>query len=115
MSTMGRYCKAYHARSFRAYNNWTENRDHLRKVKQTEDGKEVEVPRELTDDDVLYLQENFTVTDGIFLDQNLIFENVTPEWREFCADTLNFELPEDVRVDLESKENGHDAAASVTG
>jgi hypothetical protein len=115
VSTMGRYCKAYHARSFRAFNNWTENRDQLRKTKQTEDGKEVEVPRELTDDDVLYLQENFTVTDGIFLDKNIVFDAVTPEWQAFCTETLSFELPEDVRNEMDSKENGHDAAATVAG
>lgn len=113
MATMGRYCKAYHARSFRAYPNWTENRDNLRKTKESVDGNEVEVPRELTDDDVLYLQENFTVTDGIFLDQNIVFDNVTPEWQEFCTETLRFELPEDVRADLETKDNGQDAAAAV--
>jgi hypothetical protein len=115
VSTMGRYCKAYHARSFRAFTNWTENRDQLRKVTQIEDGKEVEVPREVTDDDVLYLQENFNVTDGIFFDENIVFDNVTPEWQAFCTETLSFELPEDVRSAMESKENGHDAAVTVAG
>jgi hypothetical protein len=113
--TMGRYCKAYHARSFRAYPNWMENRDNFRKTKQNVDGKEVEVPREVTDDDVLYLQENYTVTDGIFLDQNIVFDNLTPEWQEFCTETLKFELPEDVRADMDVKENGQDAAAAISG
>ena len=31
------------------------------------------MPRELTDDDYVYLQGNFTVTDGIFIDENMIF------------------------------------------
>ena len=115
MATMGKYCKAYHARSFRAYQNWTENRDNLRKTRENVDGKEVEVPRQLTDDDVLYLQENLIVTDGIFLDQNIVFDNLTPEWQEFCTETLRFELPEDVRAALEAQDNGHDAAAAVSG
>jgi hypothetical protein len=115
VATMGRYCKAYHVRSFRAYPNWTENSDNLRKTKENVDGKEVEVPRQLTDDDVLYLQENFIVTDGIFLDQNIVFDNLTPEWQEFCTETLRFELPEDVRAALEAQDNGHDAAAAASG
>lgn len=114
MATMGRYCKAYHAGSFRAYPNWTENSDNLRKTRENVDGKEVEVPRQLTDDDVLYLQENFIVTDGIFLDQNIVFDNVTPEWQEFCTETLKFELPEDVRADLEAKDNDQGAAATAS-
>jgi hypothetical protein len=30
------------------------------------------------------VQKNFTVTDGIFVDENIIFSDVTPEWIEFC-------------------------------
>lgn len=113
MPNMGRYCKAYHARSFREFPNWNENRENLRKVKEKVDGQEIEKPRELTDDDVLYLQENFIVTDGIFLDQNIVFDNVTPEWKEFCTNTLGFELPEDIRNDQDAKENGQDIAVSA--
>ena len=113
MPNMGRYCKAYHASSFRGYGDWSENRENLRKSKEKVDGQEVETPRELTDEDVLYLQENFTVTDGIFLDQNVIFDKVTPEWREFCTNTLGFELPEDIRDEQEVKEGGQNVSASA--
>ncbi len=113
MPNMGRYCKAYHVSSFRGYSDWSENRENLRKSKEKIDGQEVETPRELTDEDVLYLQENFTVTDGIFLDQNIIFDKVTPEWREFCTKTLGFELPEDIRDEQDVKEAGQNVAASV--
>ena len=41
-------------------------------------------PRELTDVDYVYVQRNFTVTDGIFIDENIIFSDVTPEWIEYC-------------------------------
>lgn len=47
----------------------------------------------LTDDYFLYLQENYVVTDGIFKDENIIFDNVTPEWKKFCTHTLLFEIP----------------------
>jgi hypothetical protein len=42
---------------------------------------------------VLYLQENYVVTDYIFKNQNIIFDQVTDEWKAFCHDTLKFEIP----------------------
>jgi len=55
------------------------------------DGETVEVVRELTDADYVYLHTDFTVTDGIFIDENIIFTAVTPEWIEFCRTFLGHE------------------------
>jgi hypothetical protein len=93
MAEMGKYCKAYLAKQFREYSGWTENAANVRKEKKEVDGKETEVNRELNDDSILYLQETYTVTDGIFKDENIIFDNVTDEWKEFCHGTLSFEIP----------------------
>ena len=93
MAKMGRYCKAYPITRFREYSSWTENAAQARAEKQTVDGKEVEVQRTLTDDDHLYLQEDYRVTDGIFLDENVIFDDVTPEWVDYCTNVLKFEIP----------------------
>lgn len=90
---MGKYCKAYLIQQLRQFNNWTENQENTRKEKQEIDGKKVEHNRVLTDDDFLYLQENYVVTDGIFKDENIIFNTVTPEWKDFCTHTLLFEIP----------------------
>ena len=88
MSEMGRYCKAYPIQRFRAFSDWSENAEHARKEKQEVAGREIEAPRPLTDESFLYLQENFVVTDGIVKDENIIFENITPEWKEFCTRDL---------------------------
>jgi hypothetical protein len=93
MAKMGRYCKAYPVERFREFSGWTENLQNLRKEEGQVDGKGVEIPRTLGENDYFYLQENYTVTDGIFLDENVIFDNVTPEWIAFCKDTLKFEVP----------------------
>jgi hypothetical protein len=93
MAKVGRYCKAYPVNRFREFNHWNENLQNLRKEKKTVDGKEVEVTRELIDNDFFYLQDNYTVTDGIFLDQNVIFDSVTPEWQDFCISVLDFNVP----------------------
>ena len=86
MATMGKYSKAYMIPSFREFKGWTENAENARK----ENGS----PRQLTDSDFLYLQENYVVTDGLFNDENVIFNNVTPEWIDFCKSVLKFAVPE---------------------
>src|SRR4051812_25168739 len=93
MVTMRRYCKAYPITRFREYKGWTEKAENTRKEKKVVDGKEVEAERQLTDKDHLYLQGNYVVTDGVFLDENIIFGDVTPEWKDFCTHTLKFEVP----------------------
>jgi hypothetical protein len=93
MPKMGKYCKAYPITKLREFDKWSEQSENMRKEKRFEDGKEVEVQRQLTDADHLYLQEDYTVTDGIFIGENTIFADVTPEWIAFCKDALNFEIP----------------------
>lgn len=94
MKTMGRYCKAYPVSRLREFSGWSEATENLRKERKEVDGREVEVKRELSDKDYLYLQENFVVTDGIFLDENIIFDKVTPEWIDYCTNILMFKIPE---------------------
>jgi hypothetical protein len=87
MSKMGRYCKAYPISRFREYQRWTEKTENFRLEKEASaDGQASEKSH-------LYLQENYVVTDGIFIDENIIFDGVTPEWMDFCKDTLKFEVP----------------------
>jgi len=93
MGKMGKYCKAYPIARFREFSEWTENKQNARKEKTQVDGKEVEIAREFTEDDFLYLQENFAVTDGIFIDENVIFDGVSAQWIDFCKSNLGYEVP----------------------
>ena len=112
---MGKYCKAYLARDFRKYSDWKENLDNLRKETKYEDGKEVDIERdELKDDDILYLQENYVVTDGIFKDENIIFDDVSDEWKEFCHNDLEFEIPVYEPIEIKPPEE-EDSEASEEG
>ena len=90
---MGKYCKAYPIERLRQFAGWKENTQNVKKEKSIVDGKEIDIERELTENSFLYVQENFTVTDGIFLDENVIFADVTPEWVEYCKNELKFEIP----------------------
>lgn len=93
MAEMGRYCKAYPIQRLREFPGWSEKSENTRKEKKEVDGQEVEVPRVLGDDSFLYLQENYTVTDGIYIDENIIFDDVSEEWKKFCDEKLKFEIP----------------------
>ena len=90
---MGKYCKAYLLKDLRAYPKWTEKKENARKEKKEVDGKEVEVLTELTDDSIVYLQENYEVTGDIFKNKYILFNEVTDEWKDFAHNTLNFEIP----------------------
>ncbi len=110
MAEMGKYCKAYYAKDFRALEGWEENLDNLRPETQEEHGKEVEVPRtELKDDDILYLQENYFVTDGIFKDESIIFDKVTDLWKELCQSELGFEIPVYEPIEIKPAETRREA------
>ena|SRR5579884_1315078 len=85
-----KYCKAYYLKDLRAFNGWTE--------------KQQENEAELTDEDVVYIWDDFTVVKSPVLPGGVIFEDVTPAWQEFCQTTLHFEIPEDLRYAYEQQE-----------
>jgi hypothetical protein len=94
MGNMGRYCKAYPLKAMRQFAGWHENVQAFRKK---EDATAESANGDRPDDDhIIYMQENYVVTDGIFIDENVIFDDVTDEWIEFGQKTLNFELPPDI-------------------
>lgn len=88
MATMGKYCKAYLAEQLRQFEQWTENAA----VRQNSSG-DVPEQQSFDNNDVLYLQENYVVTSGIFKDEQIVFDHVTPEWQQFCQTVLQFEVP----------------------
>jgi hypothetical protein len=90
MPILGRYSKAYPLGQLRQSSCWTERPENARRIRREVDGEMVEEVRALTDADYVYLQRDFTVTDGIFIDENVIFSDVTPEWIEFCQTVLGF-------------------------
>ncbi len=93
MAEMSKYCKAYYVKRFREYPGWDEHAKKVKKERKEEKGEEIEIERDMTDEDFLYLHDSYIVTDGIFVDEDIIFDQVTDEWKEFCHKTLEFEIP----------------------
>ena len=74
---MGTFCKAIPLWMLREYPRWREDRDGSSRLA-------------LSADDHLYLQEDFGVTAGVYLEEDLIFSDPTQEWRDFCRERLGF-------------------------
>jgi hypothetical protein len=85
-----KYCKAYYLKDLRVYSGWTE--------------KHQDNESELTDEDVVYLWDDFTVVRSPVLPGGVIFDEVTPQWQDFCQTALQFEIPEDLRYAYEEVE-----------
>ena len=80
---MRKYCKAYHLREMRQFSGWEE--------------KQTAGDQELSDETIVYLWDDFTVVKSPIHKESVLFERVTPEWRDFCTQVLKFEIPEDLR------------------
>ena len=93
MTILGKFCKAYPLNRLRQFAGWREVAENARLVRKVVNGETIEVPRKLTDADYVYLHRDFTVTDGIFIDENILFTDVTPEWIEFCQKILGADVP----------------------
>lgn len=76
MSRLSNYCKAYPVNELRAFAGWSEPED-----------------RSFGGEEILFLHEDFTVTDSIYPDEGVVFSESTPAWRTFCAETLDFQIP----------------------
>lgn len=80
---MRNYCKAYPLHELRLYKGWQE--------------RPAESGTTLSDDSIVYLWDDFTVVESPVLNQGNLFDAVTPEWQEFCLQTLKFAIPEDLK------------------
>jgi hypothetical protein len=75
-SSQRKYCRAYHVGDFRRYSGWTSE------------------SQDLKDGDVVFLHQDFTVTKSMWAGEDVLFDNVTDEWKEFCDNELSFVVPD---------------------
>lgn len=92
------YCKAYYLRDLRKFNGWSESRINWKEdsATQGDDGDEKDKDAPFTDDKIVYVHQDFTVTESMWHNENVIYNDVTPEWVEFCEKELKFAIPEDL-------------------
>ncbi len=97
MAVMGRYCKAYSVGALEQYPAW--------QPKAVQPREDDGIPAE-----IVFIQEDYTVTRGVFLDENVVFDEITPEWKLFCEQVLQFRIPEDLPVVDEPTEDEQTAS-----
>lgn len=49
-----------------------------------------------SDDPVVYVHQDFTVTRSMWHGEDVVFDAVTPGWESYCRDELSFEIPADL-------------------
>src|SRR5215470_5282033 len=76
-----KYCSAFHLKDLRRYPAWAEN--------DINDAK-------LTGDDVVFLHEDYSVTRSIWANEDVVFNKVTEQWKDFCNNELRFAVPDDL-------------------
>ena len=42
---------------------------------------------------ISFFKETF-VTEGVYVDEQIVFDNVTPEWIDFCTHQLGYAVPD---------------------
>lgn len=91
MPTMGSYCKAYSVDRLAEFPGWS---DESIVPPAPNAAKDTEDPGVEVHGRYLFLQADFTVTGGIFMGEDVAFNTITDEWKNFCIETLKFEVPQ---------------------
>jgi hypothetical protein len=89
-----KYCTAYHLGDLRRYSEFAS------------------ASEDLKDEDVVFLHQDFTVTKSMWAGEDVVFSNVTDQWKQFCSSELRFAVPDD--LDLIAKPAEVAAAAQGT-
>ena len=97
MAKRGLYCKAYPIERFQEFVKWKENAKAIPPLAKPDNSQEpVQSEEDILHGRFLFLQENFTVTQSIFLDEDIIFDQVTEEWKDYCRNVLEFGVPSEL-------------------
>jgi uncharacterized protein len=101
-----KYCKAYYLKNLRSYPAWSESRINWKEQKEGDNGDHGEAGEAFPDDKVVFIHQDLTVTESVWHDENVIFTNVDAGWEEFCANSLNFKVPDDLDLIVPNEANG---------
>lgn len=77
------WARAYLLSELRQFPAWSD-------TDETKEDETTSEPR------VVFLHHDLTVTSSMWHNENVVFDNVTPEWQEFCQNVLGFRVPDDI-------------------
>jgi len=88
-----KYCSAYHLGDLRKFSSWSSD------------------AQDLSDDDVVFLHQDYTVTKSIWTGEDVVFDKVTDDWKEFCNNELRFAVPDNLDLIAKPAEAAAQSAA----
>jgi uncharacterized protein len=100
-----KYCKAYLLKDLRRFSGWSESKINWKEKKVDENPAGAEAEQtSFTEEDVVFIHQDYTVTQSMWHDENVLFNRVSPEWKEFCTTSLNFKVLDDLDLIVPAKE-----------
>lgn len=107
-----KYCMAYHLGDLRRYDAWTEQEIKSKQTNTTPatTAEQQLEPTVLTDDDVVFLHQDYQVTMSIWPNEDVIFNGVTDHWKDFCQNELRFAVPDSLDLISQSEQTAQSAA-----
>ena len=91
-SSERKYCTAYHLGDLRRYPAWSSNAEGI------------------NDDDVVFLHQDYTVTKSMWAGEDVIFDKVSDQWKDFCTTELRFVVPDSLDLIPQRAEAAQTAA-----
>ena len=87
------YCQAFLLRQLRKFPAWAEV-DRAESESSLPNSGNPPEPR--SDEDIVFLHQDYTVTETTRADERPVFKKPTAEWKSFCVQTLAFKAPSDL-------------------
>jgi hypothetical protein len=84
-----KYCAAYPLEELRRYPAWPAAEG----AGAASDGEQAEGSAE---SDVVFIHQDYKVTKSIWPDENVLFSDVTEQWKDYCRNELKFSVPDDL-------------------
>jgi hypothetical protein len=78
------FCKAYPVNAFYEFPDWR-------------------IEQSLSDDAVVYLHQDFSVTASMWPGENVVFDSGSENWRNYCRNRLDFHVPTDLELAADYK------------
>lgn len=101
-----KYCKAHYLKDLRVFAGWSESQINWKSKKENGNSELVEA---FTNDKVVFIHQDLTVTESVWHNENVIFNKVDSAWEEFCASSLKFKVPDDLDLIVPNESNDSSA------
>ena len=96
MAELSNYCKAYDLSILSKFPKWKLKDGVSPKAVGSLSGGENDELKDTANEEryYLFLHTDYHVTTGIYPSEDIAYDDITPDWVEFCKTTLKFEPPD---------------------